>query len=173
MPPLSPDQEREKQELESLLASGIFSRAPGLAHLLSYVCQKHFAGEEGGIKEYNLAVEALGRPADFDQKKDSIVRVEIYRLRKRLQEYYAKEGEAHAVHISIPPGQYTPKFTVREPRAEIVQSGADPLTLDTVERPARVFSVAFTPTHGSGSGFQSRLGWRQSLWRRPSPELRV
>ena len=37
-------------------------------------------------------MEALGRPADFDQKRDSIVRVEAHRLRKRLREYYEADG---------------------------------------------------------------------------------
>ena len=62
------------------------------------------------IKEYNIAVEALGRPADFDQKRDSIVRVEAHRLRKRLREYYEADGADHAIRIDIPPGQYAPRF---------------------------------------------------------------
>jgi len=102
--------ENEKLELESLLASGIFNRAPNLAHLLRYVCTKHFDGAADQIKEYNIAVEALGRPPDFDQKKDSIVRVEAHRLRKRLKEYYETDGADHAVRIEIPPGQYVPRF---------------------------------------------------------------
>src|SRR5580698_11372306 len=94
----------EKAELEAVFASGIFSRAPGLAQILSYVCTKYFEGQSGQVKEYNIAVEALGRPADFDQKRDSIVRVEAHRLRKRLAEYYENEGAAHSIQIEIPPG---------------------------------------------------------------------
>ena len=55
-------------------------------------------------------MEALGRPADFDQKRDSIVRVEAHRLRKRLREYYEADGADHAIRIDIPPGQYAPRF---------------------------------------------------------------
>ena len=68
--------EQEKREYQSLLASGIFDRAPNLAQVLTYVCEKYFEGAAEQIKEYNIAVEALGRPAGFDQKRDSIVRVE-------------------------------------------------------------------------------------------------
>src|SRR5258708_6824906 len=103
----------EKAELDAVFASGIFSRAPGLAQMLNYVCSKYFEGQSDQVKEYNIAVEALGRPAGFDQKRDSIVRVEAHRLRKRLSEYYEAEGAEHAIRIEIPPGQYAPKFLPR------------------------------------------------------------
>ncbi len=61
--------EKEKLEVDVLLASGIFSRAPNLAHLLKYVCDKYFDGAAEEIKEYNIAVEALGRRPEFDQKR--------------------------------------------------------------------------------------------------------
>ena len=104
----------EKAELEAVLRAGVFDRSPGLAQILNYVCGKYFQGAGGEIKEYNIAVEALGRPADFDQKRDSIVRVQFHRLRERLAEYYANEGAAHAVHIEIPQGQYVPNFLTSE-----------------------------------------------------------
>ncbi len=100
----------EKSELDAILASGTFDRAPNLEHLLTYVCGKYFAGAVNEIKEYSIAVDALGRPADFDQKRDSIVRVEAHRLRKRLRDYYEAEGASHAIRIEIPPGQYAPRF---------------------------------------------------------------
>src|SRR5579862_3345575 len=98
--------EQQRRELADVLASGIFHRAPNLAILLTYICEKYFEGEGNQIKEYNIAVEALGRPADFDQKRDSIVRVEAHRLRKRLKEYYEAAGSSHPLRIVIPPGQY-------------------------------------------------------------------
>ena len=111
----------EKLELEAVLASGIFTRAPNLENLLRYVCSKYFDGLAGEIKEYNIAVEALGRPPEFDQKRDSIVRVEAHKLRKRLREDYEKDGADHAIQIEIPPGQYTPHFiTVARSAAVVV-----------------------------------------------------
>jgi hypothetical protein len=108
--------QEERAELEALLKSGIFARSPSLAQFLQYVCSQYFEGRAEEIKEYNVAVEALGRPPDFDQKKDSIVRVEAHRLRKRLQEYYKAEGASHEIHIQLPPGSYAPQFVRREAR---------------------------------------------------------
>jgi hypothetical protein len=104
------DFRHQQDELDTILASGIFNRAPNLSNVLTYVCARYFEGAGEQIKEYNIAVEALGRPPDFNQKRDSIVRVEAHRLRKRLREYYDAEGADHAFRIEIPPGQYAPRF---------------------------------------------------------------
>jgi hypothetical protein len=100
----------EKAEVELVLASGIFERSPGLAQLLTFVCNKYFDGTAAEVKEYNIAVEALGRSTNFDQKKDAIVRVQFHRLRDRLKEYYQNQGASHPVRIEIPQGQYIPQF---------------------------------------------------------------
>ncbi len=102
--------EMQRAELETVLRSELFSRAPTLAHLLSYLCEKTFAGESGQIKEYSIAVDVFGRRDSFDQDVDSIVRVQANRLRKRLAEYYAAEGATDRIQICIPIGQYVPQF---------------------------------------------------------------
>src|SRR5438477_3950439 len=128
------DFDRERLELETLLGTGIFNRAPSLAQLLTYICERHFQGEAGQLKEYNIAVEALGRPPEFDQKRDSIVRVEAHRLRKRLKEYYETEGAHHAVQIVIPPGHYAPKFIHRATQPAVL-TPAQSTQLETVQPP--------------------------------------
>jgi len=101
------------------MASAIFDRAPNLGILLRYVCGKYLEGKADEIKEYNIAVEAFGRPPDFDKRRDSIVRVEAHRLRKRLQQYYEQEdGARHELRIEIPSGSYVPVFVANAPRVE-------------------------------------------------------
>jgi hypothetical protein len=102
--------EEERAELQAVLHSPIFARSPALSHLLSYLCEKTFAGETDQIKEYSVALDVFDRQESFDQDTDSIVRVQANRLRKRLSEYYAREGAAHPLHITIPVGQYVPLF---------------------------------------------------------------
>jgi hypothetical protein len=102
--------EIEREELEALLASGMLGRTNNLLRLLRFVCDKYFAGLLNEIKEYNIAVQALGRQEDFDPQADTIVRVTAHALRKRLEDYYRTAGADHAVHICLPPGHYVPKF---------------------------------------------------------------
>lgn len=104
-----------REELAAVLASPRFRHAPTLAHLLSHLCEKRFAGESSQIKEYSIGVDVFRRGADFNQETDSVVRVEANRLRKRLAEYYAGEGATHSVRIEIPVGQYVPMFQAVAP----------------------------------------------------------
>jgi len=125
----------QRAELESVLRSQEFVRAPRLAHLLSYLCEKLFAGEANQIKEYSIALEAFNRGDRFDQDSDSIVRVEANRLRKRLAEYYAGEGSSHTLQITIPVGQYVPRFELR--RTEVQETAPEKLMAEPPAEPKR------------------------------------
>lgn len=118
--------DEERAELRAVLESRSFARAPKLAGLLSYLCEKMFSGEARQIKEYSIGVEVFSRGDDFDQDSDSIVRVEANRLRKRLAEYYAEEGMGHRLRIAIPIGQYVPEFKQASPRLEPPATGDSP-----------------------------------------------
>ncbi len=100
----------EQQSLERLIASGEFHRSPNLEKILKYLCQQYFLGKGNLVKEYSIATEALDRREDFDPKRDSIVRVEMHRLRRRLKEYYAGRGVGDPIQITLPDKSYVPEF---------------------------------------------------------------
>jgi hypothetical protein len=100
----------ERAEVELLLRSKKFARTNSLGRFLGFVCEKYFEGSTSEIKEYSIAVEALGRPSEFDPQVDCIVRVTAYNLRKQLELYYATEGASHPVHVYLPAGHYIPQF---------------------------------------------------------------
>ena len=104
----------ERAEMEQLLGSRKFARTNNLGRFLAFVCDKYFEGRTSEIKEYSIAVEALGRPPDFDPQVDCIVRVTAHNLRKQLELHYATEGTTHPIHICLPPGHYVPQFTHHE-----------------------------------------------------------
>jgi hypothetical protein len=103
--------EAERAEVEDVLSSGVLGRTNNLVRLMTYVCEKYFEGAIDDIKEYNIAVHALGRREAFDPQVDTIVRVTAHALRKRLEDYYRGAGAEHAVRICLPAGHYIPKFT--------------------------------------------------------------
>jgi hypothetical protein len=123
--------QQERAEVDAVLQSGLFEKAPRLGMFFRYICERHLEGRADEIKEYSIALEALGRSADFDPKKDSIVRVEAHRLRRRLQEFYRGEGANHPVCIVIPNGQYRPQFITHpvlpEPLPEPPHANEEPL----------------------------------------------
>jgi hypothetical protein len=103
-----------EERAEIATVAEAFVRSPRLVHLLQYMGEKYFRGETDQLKEYNIATEVFGRPANFfNPTDDAIARVEAHRLRKRLKEYYETEGKDHSIHISIPFGTYVPVFTRR------------------------------------------------------------
>jgi len=131
----STELQEQRAELQAVLASRDFVRAPKLAHLLSYLCERLFARESHLIKEYSIALEVFNRGATFDQDSDSIVRVEANRLRRRLADYYAADGASHRLQITVPVGQYVPKF---ESCAQQLPQNASPEPGPTVKETKRL-----------------------------------
>ena len=122
--PVSPERlQAERDELNWLLTSGVLGRSSNLARMLTFVCEKHFQGQDDQITEYSIATEALGRRGHFDPQEDTIVRVTAHSLRKRLQEIYQTDGASRPVHIQIPLGNYMPSFVhIGADGAESVQN---------------------------------------------------
>jgi len=112
--PTHADAERklqEQQELAWVLAHPDFARSASLVRFLSFICTRYFEGETDDIREYSIAVEALGRKAaSFDSHIDPIVRVTARALRKKLQEIYTTDGKDRALRIVLPVGHYVPGF---------------------------------------------------------------
>ena len=101
----------EREELERVLSYPEISRSASLVRFLSFICNKYFDGEAQEIREYSIAVEALGRKeVNFDSHIDPIVRVTARALRKKLREYYKGEGHDHTIQIHLPLGHYVPQF---------------------------------------------------------------
>jgi hypothetical protein len=103
----------ERAALHAVLASGAFEGRPRMASLLKYICERHFEGEIDAIKEYSIATDVFGRSQSFDPATDSIVRVEVFRLRKRLREFYEGEGANQSLEIVVATGHYRPQFVDR------------------------------------------------------------
>jgi len=108
VPELSEGEKREA--LQRVLASGPLHRSDQLKTLLRYVCEREIAGTGDALDEYAVAVEALGRPADYSAFEDGAARNRIHNLRRRLEQYYRLENPQDPVQILIPKGSYCPVF---------------------------------------------------------------
>jgi len=136
---------QEREELERVLSSGIFPRAPLQVKLLKFICEEYFAGRASRIKEYVLATEVFGRSQDFDQNQDAIVRVEAHRLRKNLREYYLGKGANNLVQIVIEPGHYVPKFVARDQALSTKPNGNSSSTPNQTSTPAEGAQLSVSP----------------------------
>lgn len=78
-----------------------------MSKLLRYLVEETVAGRSGGLKSFIVAVDGLGRGGDFDATSDSSARVQMVRLRKTLENYYAQHGPVDQHCIYLQPGSYT------------------------------------------------------------------
>src|SRR5512133_3143801 len=104
--------EGERRLLQRILESPHFSQAASLRRTLLYLCER--GDQNGGAaqpKEYEIAVEALGRQPSFDPKADPIVRVSIAAIRQRLHAYFEVEGRSEPLRLEIPKGIYRAIFS--------------------------------------------------------------
>ena len=107
-----PAQEQCERQIRKILRSTAFRNASMLQQLLQFLAVRAFDHSAEALKEYTIGVEALNRPMDFDPKTDTIVRVQIHRLRQKLKEYYDSDGNQDPVVVDIPKGHYLPSFEV-------------------------------------------------------------
>ena len=109
-PSTAPPADEVNAQLERLVSSPDFAQSSRLQRFLRYIVSERLAGRAAALKEYAIALEVFDRDEAFDPQTSSIVRVEASRLRARLEKYNATEGRNDPLHISLPPGGYTPTF---------------------------------------------------------------
>ena len=110
----TPDAVAVKAELEKILSSNTFKKSFVLSSFLRFVVTKTMEQKANEIKEYTIAVNGLGKPADFNPQADALVRIHAGRLRRSLIEYYSEEGNEDPVFISLNRGSYVPEFSFPE-----------------------------------------------------------
>ncbi|MCL4783321.1 MAG: hypothetical protein KJZ70_09830 [Bryobacterales bacterium] len=116
-----------EEELARLLGSENFRNTESLRRLLAYLAKAHMEGRGRELKEYSIGRDVMGKPEDYDPRIDSSVRVQVSKLRQRLEQYYATEGRQSVYQIRLPKGNYeialeaspeadVPRVTIDEPK---------------------------------------------------------
>src|SRR5262249_15615030 len=127
------------QQLERILQSVPFQRSDRLQRFLRFVCEYTLRGESGQLHEYLIGSEVFGRGPEYSPNEDGIVRRQAHTLRRKLQEYYEREGLNDPIRIELPVGRYVPVFR----RIEIAMP--EPEVETPAEAPATVTPVVEVP----------------------------
>lgn len=98
------------QALHRLGTSSVFERSSGLLRLLRFLLEGA-ERDPDAMKEMYVGRAFYNRDESYDPRFDSIVRVNVRRLRQRLAEYYAGEGSDDPIRIEVPRGSYVPILT--------------------------------------------------------------
>jgi len=113
----APEEQEILNAIDKIKAHRIFNRSPLMCAFLSYVTVETIQGRESRISAYSVAVDALGKPTDFDPQMDPSVRVLAKRLRDSLACYY-DDATDYTLCVVLKPGSYVPSFHRAEPESK-------------------------------------------------------
>ncbi len=119
-------QEKIRAQLKRILDSPEFMAAKKLSLFLSYVVEQVLNGQSDGIKQFTIAVEALGYKSDFDPSTNTAIRIQARRLRRALDQYYRDKGIKDPIRIELPKGGYVPIFIDSQVTSEVPDSSECP-----------------------------------------------
>lgn len=88
-------------------------RSTRRVELLEYLIRSEVDGDGDKLKAYVIGLDVFGKLEDFDPANDSIVRVEIGRLRTALALFEASEHATSSILVDIPVGTYRPILSRR------------------------------------------------------------
>lgn len=91
------------QIVKKITASKSFGKSSTYANLLSYLVDCSL--NKNVPKETSIASDIFGK-TDFDPSQNTLVRVYVYNLRKKLETYYKNEGKNDKQILEIPKGSY-------------------------------------------------------------------
>jgi len=111
--------------VERIIASSAFHKAPQLRDILVYVAARSLTESPVTISEQEIGSIALNRGPDFDPGHDNIVRAQMRHLRLKLDDYFAGDGRAEPLVLTIPKGHYVARFDERSNRAATSEVNGD------------------------------------------------
>jgi hypothetical protein len=100
-------------QIQHILQSKAFRTSEVQRNLLSYLAEKSISGSADALKEYTVGLDVFGKPASYDPRQESTVRMHVARLRQKLAEYYRLEGAGDSIIVDLPKGGFKVTF---EPR---------------------------------------------------------
>ena len=161
-----------RAQVDRLVRSKVFETSEVHRRLLQYLADKTISGEADRLKEYTIGLEAFGKPETYDPRHDSIVRLQVGRLRQKLTTYYQTEAAQDDLRISLPKGAFKLNFELLQTRTPADLAPPKPSTYRRVLAPALAISVIWAIAAtllymSSRRGPVERAGWTpelEALW---------
>jgi hypothetical protein len=154
-----------RTEAESIRASGALGKPGTLSRLFDYLLDRSLAGE--APKELEIALEVFNKSPTFDVSQDSVVRVYVHKLRRRLDNYYTAKDRAPS-RIAIPKGEY--RLTLERSASAVTESVPTTVVVQPVRRSYRAVFWALSLVLAASLGALVTVA---SIRDRPSADVRA
>src|SRR6202167_710148 len=106
--------EANQTQVQRIIQSKAFRTSEVHRNLLHYLAEKSLSGTADSLKEYTVGLDVFAKPASYDPRQESVVRMHVARLRQKLAEFYRTEGAHDAVIVDLPKGGFRVTFEQRE-----------------------------------------------------------
>jgi hypothetical protein len=156
-PELNPSEDLRAQA-QVVRDSGVLGKPGSVTRLFDFLLERTLLGRSP--KELEIAVEVFGKETSFDVSQDSMVRVYVHKLRRRLENFYARAGSP-VDRIVIPKGQYRLALE----RGFIDQTPTPVLAPVEAPEPEVVPIANLLPDSAPEPAVGARHSWRTGRWR--------
>jgi len=124
----------EFRDLAARIASSqALAKSARLRELFLYLFEHTISGDSQALREQNIGEEVFSRSRGYDTGADNIVRVSVFQLRKKLDQYFSSEGREEPWVITIPKGHYRVEFHPKS--SPSTRDPASPLTRSALASP--------------------------------------
>lgn len=151
-------EEAVRTALKRVVTSKQFAKAHRCTTLLTYLVERVLDCDDAASPlEHEIGIAVFQRdPASYFPGDDPIVRVQAGRLRLRLAAYYAEEGAADPLRITVPQGSY---------QARLALAMNPPVQAAVAAAPVLMFSPLICLSSGAPAGhftagLNDELGYR-------------
>ena len=103
------DKQEQHNIVNNIISSAVFQNKEVLKGLLLFLFEAK--NKERTVREFDIALEYFNRDENFISGDDTIVRVNIHKLRSLLDRYYTEDGKKERIRLQIPKGSYELQFS--------------------------------------------------------------
>jgi len=153
--------------INAVLDSGVLGSSKNQISLFKYIVDAKYNTAIEGVKTQDIATHVFSRNGDFSTKKDSIVRVEMFRLRANLKSF---NQQSERLKLTVPKSSYDLEIQVVQAKIKQIElaSVASSKTIAiskfigagaiaAISLIALIFTGAF-PIEQKGNGFKYICG---------------
>ncbi len=117
--------EANQTQVQRIIQSKAFRTSEVHRNLLQYLAEKSLSGTADSVKEYTVGLDVFGKPASYDPRQESVVRMHVGRLRQKLVEYYRSEGVDDPIFVDVPKGGFKVTFETRAIRPDGIAAAGE------------------------------------------------
>jgi len=147
----------EKSEVwDAVITSGVLGSSKNQNALFKYILGAKFNGTTSDIKTKQIAIHVFDRDNNFSTKKDSIVRVEMHRLRANLDSFNLQSDN---MKLNLPKSSYDLQIDVTKPDIQdmVIQDGGPLKTI----RKNRIYGAGALIAAGLFAGLFAGAFWQE------------